>query len=402
MLALEGKALNEVRRESLLCSRTGQIIIAGFAWLLVFLAATHRSQSPVVFGLYSRRYAVLLAVFLLVACTLSVVKPTWLVKLWRVRAKIAINGALLLLMISLAEFAVRAVDAYGVSYYDAVSDYMVNMEADTHRVYRHKASSEQRYAKVVVTYNEKGLRDRPILPKAKGELRILALGDSIVFGWGVAQDQIFPVKLEALLQSRLGRSVRVINSGVGGYNTVQELAYFKEEGIILQPDLVLLTYVENDIDETPSYLMRGEHGQSIFAIASRALQKLWLYRLVQHAHDYGFTARDDYRPTRSQRSSGWQASMSAIDELVSICRVHNVPLIIYYYRLKTDSDNTLLQDVVSHAKGVSVRDVSPWFAGHDISALTISKIDPHPNAQAHELMAEHIALDVQNYLVSPK
>ena len=100
-----------------------------------------------------------------------------------------------------------------------------------------------------MTYNERGLRDRPILPKAEGEYRILALGDSMTFGWGVPQDQIFAFRLEQLLQARLQRPVRVINSGVGAYNTVQEVTYFKQEGVTFQPDLVMLTYVQNDIEE---------------------------------------------------------------------------------------------------------------------------------------------------------
>jgi hypothetical protein len=53
----------------------------------------------------------------------------------------------------------------------------------------------------------------------------------------VAQDQIFTSRLEQLLQGRLQRPVRVINSGVGRYNTVQEVTYFEREGITFQPDL---------------------------------------------------------------------------------------------------------------------------------------------------------------------
>ena len=63
------------------------------------------------------------------------------------------------------------------------------------------------------------------------------------------QHDIFTTRLEQLLPGRLERPVRVINSGVGGYNTVQEVTYFKREGITLQPDLVLLTYIGNDIEE---------------------------------------------------------------------------------------------------------------------------------------------------------
>ncbi len=121
--------------------------------------------------------------------------------------------------------------------------------ADEHLVFRHKPSWETRYGDVLVTYNERGLRDRPILPKAEGEYRILALGDSVTFGWGVPQNQIFAFRVEQLLQGRLQRPVRVINSGVGGYNTVQEVTYFKQEGITFQPDLVMLTYIQNDIEE---------------------------------------------------------------------------------------------------------------------------------------------------------
>jgi hypothetical protein len=398
------KPLKVLKAESHVFSKSGQILVAGFAWMLVLLAAIHRSESPVVFGLYSWRYAGLLAVFVGAACTISLAKPTLLDKLWQARAKIFVSGASLLLTICLAELGVRAVDAYGVSYYAAVTDYMLNMEADGNRVYRHKASSEQRYGSVTVTYNEHGLRDHPILPKGKGEYRVLALGDSIVFGWGVPQDQIFPLRLEQLLQSRLGGMVRVINTGVGGYNTVQEVAYFKHEGITLQPDLVVLTYVENDIDETPSHLIRDAdaEAQSFLARAMRPLEKLWLYRLVQHAQDHGFHVRDDPRPMRSSDSKGWDDSISALDELVSMCRAHNVPLMIFYYRLKADTENPLLQDVVLHAQGVPVNDVAPWFAGHDMSALVVSKIDSHPNAEAHRLIAEHMAVDIQHFIVAPR
>jgi hypothetical protein len=71
---------------------------------------------------------------------------------------------------------------------------------------------------------------------------------------------------------------------------------------------------------------------------------------------------------------------------------------IFYYRLRADTENPLFQDVVSHAKGFPVKDVGPWFAGHDISALIISKIDPHPNAEAHRLMAEQMAMDIAKYI----
>lgn len=47
------------------------------------------------------------------------------------------------------------------------------------------------------------------------EMVIVALGDSLVAGYGLAQDQSFPAQLEAALRAR-GRNVRVVNAGVSG------------------------------------------------------------------------------------------------------------------------------------------------------------------------------------------
>jgi acyl-CoA thioesterase-1 len=47
------------------------------------------------------------------------------------------------------------------------------------------------------------------------EMVIVALGDSLVAGYGLPQDQSFPAQLEATLRAR-GQSVRVVNAGVSG------------------------------------------------------------------------------------------------------------------------------------------------------------------------------------------
>jgi hypothetical protein len=166
----------------------------------------------------------------------------------QVRAGIIVSGVSLLVSIGGVELVLRLLDPFGISYYELAGDYVRNKLPDAQLVFWHNPSWEKRYGDVLVTYKEQGLRDRPILPKAEGEYRILALGDSVTLGWGVQQDQIFTSRLDRLLPGRLQRPVRVINSGVCGYNTVQEVTYFNREGITLQPDLVMLTYVQNDIE----------------------------------------------------------------------------------------------------------------------------------------------------------
>jgi lysophospholipase L1-like esterase len=326
-------------------------------------------------------------------------RSDWLGKVWQARREFFLSGLSLLFAIAVAEFGIRAADLYGISYYESRGDYARSMNTDPDVIYRHKPSSEQRYGDILVNYNERGLRDRAILPKTKDEFRILALGDSVTFGWGVPQEQIFTSTLEQLLQSNLGRNVRVINSGVGGYNTVQEIAYFKKEGVAFDPNLVILTYVENDIEETPQLRTQvSVPDPSLPDIVMTKVHKLWLYRLAHHVYYYGWQHVQERPLSPSQAGQGWSNSMAALDELVSMCEAHNIALIVFYYRLKPDADNPLFQDVLRHAKKFPVKDIGEWFAGQDTSSLLISKVDSHPNARAHRLMAEHMAVDIANCL----
>jgi len=78
--------------------------------------------------------------------------------------------------------------------------------------------------------------------------RILCLGESLCFGWGVAMEQAYPHQLQRLLTDRKGRSVEVINAGTPGYTTHQGLIQLREMGFDLQPDLVVVPFVVNDVD----------------------------------------------------------------------------------------------------------------------------------------------------------
>ena len=384
-----------------------KVCIVVVAWVGVVLAATHYSDKPVVLGRSSGGYAYLLGLFVGIALVLSLAKSAWYLALYQARAGLVISGVSLLLSLGVLEVAVRMVDPLGISYYEWVGEYLRDMLPDDQLVYRHKPAWEKRYGNVLVTYNERGLRDRPILPKAEGEYRILALGDSVTFGLRVDQDKTFAARLESLLRGRLHRPVRVINSGVGGYNTVQELTYFKQEGIDLQPDLVLLTYVTNDKEEKRKpfdpWSKSSMRGKPFPVMVEIMMEKLWLYRLAHHTYRYAVLEQlNEKSLARSQNGTGWRGSMSALSELVAICQERKIPLLLFFKRLHPDEHNLLFDDVVRYAHGLPVKDMAPWFAGLNVSSLVNSKVDTHPNAEGHRVIAEHMADDVVNYLAQSK
>ncbi|MBF0380147.1 MAG: hypothetical protein HQL69_03960 [Magnetococcales bacterium] len=97
------------------------------------------------------------------------------------------------------------------------------------------------------TYNINSLGYRGKLHAIKPEpdkFRIVLLGDSVGFGWGVDDDQTYGAKLETLMPG-----IEVINLAVSGYGTDQQLLRLKSEGIGFQPDLVILHVVDNDFLE---------------------------------------------------------------------------------------------------------------------------------------------------------
>ena len=77
---------------------------------------------------------------------------------------------------------------------------------------------------------------------------MLALGDSYLEAAQVQAPETAAARLEVLLGQAMSPPVEVINAGVFGYGTAQELILLDEEGVKYQPDLVLLFFCHcNDI-----------------------------------------------------------------------------------------------------------------------------------------------------------
>lgn len=98
--------------------------------------------------------------------------------------------------------------------------------------------------------NSKGLRDREFsYSKPDRTRRILCLGDSFTFGYGVEAEETYPKVMERKLNAIpwQNQAWEVLNAGVGSTGTAQQLAYFVSEGYKYQPDFVLLGFFqEND------------------------------------------------------------------------------------------------------------------------------------------------------------
>lgn len=101
-----------------------------------------------------------------------------------------------------------------------------------------------------VRINEKGLRDRPHSYERQDDMgRILVLGDSFAWGYGVEESERFSQLLEKSL------NVEAINAGVSGYSTDQELLWYRSEGIKYETNLVILVVAGNDVGDNEQELV---------------------------------------------------------------------------------------------------------------------------------------------------
>jgi lysophospholipase L1-like esterase len=82
--------------------------------------------------------------------------------------------------------------------------------------------------------NSKGIRGKEIDYARNGYPRILALGDSFTFGFGVDDDETWPAELQRQA------SVEVVNGGVMGWGLPEYLIWFQKEGVKYKPDLVVV------------------------------------------------------------------------------------------------------------------------------------------------------------------
>lgn len=114
--------------------------------------------------------------------------------------------------------------------------------------------------------NSLGLRNKEIQKeKPEGVKRILAIGDSFVFGSGLFEEDLVTVRIENSLNNINAQSIEVINGGISGFNTTDELEQLKRLAPIVEPDLVIVFFFTNDILEIKNKegaLVKGKHSTS--------------------------------------------------------------------------------------------------------------------------------------------
>lgn len=124
--------------------------------------------------------------------------------------------------------------------------------------------------------NSHGMRNEEFsIGELKGKYLIAVIGDSHTYSLVPLREQAFPQKLQEYINNAVGKNnVRVINFGVGGYNTAQELEVLKYKVLKFNPDLVILQYCINDT-HVCNYIQPENKAINSLIHKSRLLVRIW-------------------------------------------------------------------------------------------------------------------------------
>jgi hypothetical protein len=166
--------------------------------------------------------------------------------------RLALVGSSVLVGVLLLELAVRLIEPREV-----IREFFERPDPVLHHRFIPGARGRHRTLEFDAGYeiNSLGLRNKEI-PRAKpaGMSRILMLGDSFTEGNGVDEQETFSSRLQAMLdQAGFGARWQVVNAGVGSYSPLLEYIYLKNEGLDLQPDLVILNFDLSDVYDDIQY-----------------------------------------------------------------------------------------------------------------------------------------------------
>lgn len=276
----------------------------------------------------------------------------------------------------------------------------------------HRPNQEGRFLhkdfSISVRINSVGLRDREYPLERTGKKRMLVIGDSFAWGFGVERDQRF----DETLEQRLG-DWEIINAAVSGYGTDQQLLYLGESGMAYGPDVVLLLfhetdYITNTLAEAAWYnkpffsLQEGRLVlENVPVPEATLLQRLdrlligrtfFLGRIYIHAirpllaHLYR-GSQEGHGRTEPDLENAGQVTAGLLDAINAICNKNGARFVLVSIPMGQEDIKTTL-DTFSRQSGVPYLALDDYFS--TLSFAVEFPHDAHWNAAGHAAASKAI------------
>jgi hypothetical protein len=238
--------------------------------------------------------------------------------------------------------------------------------------------------------NSHGFRGREVsLEKPEDTFRIVFLGDSIVWGHQLDESETLAGQLESKLNlMSTTKKFEVLNFGVSGYSTQQEVELFVERAQRFEPDFVIVGFCLNDFEESSAEARPFERITLDMQSKSYLLENLnrRVYHLARRYFDIGLMPDFVLKTVDVRR------------EFERLQRHVDSRILVVVFPALTDFKNYPLPhlhaDVASSLRGLDVDmiDLLDVFSSYDPAELKVAEDDTtHPNRFANGMVTEQIS-----------
>ncbi len=283
---------------------------------------------------------------------------------------------------------------------------------------------ERQEVGVTVRINSMGLRGpEPLIPKPAGLRRLVATGDSTVYGFGVPEDAMFIRQAVGLLGGREA-GLEGWSAALPGYSTLQTLNLLRMRALALEPDLLVVANLWSDhsteaFEDAELLDLYGRYDGSLAGAVDRSLRRLALYRLLH----WELAVR---RGAQARARRGWAPSpdpsrehqqrvplpeyAANLDALVALAREHDADVLFLVLPHPNDSEppaggpEPAYEGYRRAMRAAAQRHGLPLVAGDraiadsDLPAAELWLDNIHPSAAGHALLAEALAQSLAGWV----
>lgn len=218
---------------------------------------------------------------------------------------------------------------------DRLEDILRLLQQDSILFWKQKPNLNIQFQNQEVITNSIGFRCDDI--KEKDKKRIVCLGASPTFGWGVKYEDTYPVVIGNLLKEN-NIDVEIINAGEIGYSSYQGLNLLKNIVLDLKPDIITVSYVINDIDKYRFFRSSNLPDNKLpplsdtFVKISNIVYKSNFFKLINYFFTnniskrlkyYGKNYNNDYNENRRVSLDDYNANLK---EFIKIANENNIKL----------------------------------------------------------------------------
>ena len=229
-----------------------------------------------------------------------------------------------------------------------------------------------------VETNSEGMRDSEI--DENSDVRVLVLGTSTTFGYGVSREETFVERTESALNERLEEEISVLNAGSPGYGMKDFYKYLKLRGLDYNPDIVVVA--SNNI----VWRSRRQAGQLTRNATKYVRSK---YPNISRSEEAVMVRERTRELIKQKARPPWNdTGMKFIYKIENITDRKEIPLV--YYSISGLNHPRQRQYVEKWARQTDSKLVySPQeYRSEDHSN---SQWDAHPDSEGHRIIAQKLA-----------